>query len=332
MAKFDPQRAVVPPTNWEDKNSAEHFLECGKFRQCANLNLIFLHQQSPPVNVYLPVCTESRFDRTGVAQQIHMPVPNTRVSPTTYMIVREWAKFISCPRDCKGYRSRRWANILHRIRPKRTQEAIQIDSPSSGVLSNGWVQGLGVASILSFAGLVVAVRTHTAVEFAELTFASTLIPTLITILVVWSRAPRGTRQIDRRPQHWEALVNKFKSLPDKPIPMWATWEYTFETQHYEWTVRHPSENAVRLCIEFCKEAGRLLLAEPSFRKLFPNIVAIKDDGDRWLVAIYKVAGIGKVTANSSAITHGVATTGEGGEIKDLPGASQVLCQKALNGF
>jgi hypothetical protein len=208
-----------------------------------------------------------------------------------------------------------------------------MDRPSSGVLSNGWVQGLGVASILSFAGLVVAVRTHTVVEFAELTFVSTLIPTFIAILVVWSRTPRGTRQTDRRPQQWEALVIKFRNLTDKPpIPIWAAWEYTFETGQYEWWVRHPSENVVRLCIEICKEAARLLLAESSFRKKFPNVAAITDDGDRWLVAIYKAARIGKVTANSSATTHGIATTGEGGEIKDLPGASQVLCQMALNGF
>jgi hypothetical protein len=192
---------------------------------------------------------------------------------------------------------------------------------------------------------VVALITHTAVQAAEITFLSTLIPTLVAIVFVKSRTPRDREPSrdklnkspergdhDRRPQQWEALVNKFRSLTDKPIPIWVDWTYTFETGHYEWWVRHSSENVVKLCIEICKEAGRLLLAEPSFRKKFPNIVAITDDGDRWLVAIYKVAGIGKVTANSSATTFGVVTTGEGGEIKDLPGASQVLCQMALNGF
>jgi hypothetical protein len=207
-----------------------------------------------------------------------------------------------------------------------------MEAPKSGVLSNGWVQGFGVASVLALTGLVAAIRTHTAVELAELTFASALIPTFITILVVWSRAPKGTRQTDRRTQQWEALVQKFKSLPDKPMPIWAEWTLTIETGDYEWWVRPSSETAVKLCIEICREAGRLLLAEPPFRKKFPNVAAITDDADRWLLAVYKAAGIGKVTANSSAITHGITTTGEGGEIKDLPGASQVLCQMALNGF
>src|ERR1700722_1185789 len=332
MAKFDPQHAVVPPTNFGDKNSAERFLECGKFRRCANLNLIFLHQRNPRVSVYLPVCSESRFERTGSALMIPIPIPNAPVSPVTYMMVGEWAKFISCPRDCKGYRSQRWAKILYWLRPKRTQGAIQMDSPSSGVFSNGWVQGLGGTFVVALVALVLAFIFHADVKAIGIACVAALIPTLIAIGIVWYRTPRGARQTDRRPQQWEALVQKFRSLVDKPIPICGQWTYTFETRQYEWSVNHSSETAVRLCIEKCTEAGRLLLAEPSFRKKFPDIAAITDDGDRWLVAIYKAARIGKVTANSSAVTHGVTTTGEGGEIKDLPGASQVLCQKALNGF
>jgi hypothetical protein len=208
------------------------------------------------------------------------------------------------------------------------------------VLSNGWVQGFGVTSVVTFAALVAAITTHTAVQATVIAFVLTLISTLIAIVVVKSRTGRVTPNRfpergdhDRRPhQQWESLAHKFGNLIDKPLPIWAQWTYTFETGQYEWSVRHSSDTAIRLCAEICKEAGRLLLAEPSFRKKFPNIVAITDDGDRWLVAIYKVAGIGKVTANSSATTFGVVTTGQGGDIKDLPGASQVLCQMALNGF
>jgi hypothetical protein len=267
MAKFDPQHAVVPPTNWGDKNSAERFLECGKFRQCASLDLIFLHQQSPPVNVYLLVCRESRFDRAGLAQQIQMPVPNTRVSPTTYMIVRQWSPFISCPPKCKGYRSQRWAKILGGLRSKRTQKEV----PLSSVFANPWVQGLGIASILTFAGLVAAFIFQTEIKVAEITLVSTLVPTLIAILVVRSRTPRNTessrdmpskfpergdhhqstattrtnpdgsitfestvaRQIDLRPQLWEAVASKFGNLIDKPIPIRGEWIYTFETKHYQ---------------------------------------------------------------------------------------------------
>jgi hypothetical protein len=61
MAKFDPEHATVPNTNFSDRNSAERFLECGKFKRCANLLLPLVHQASPPVNVYVPICAESRF-------------------------------------------------------------------------------------------------------------------------------------------------------------------------------------------------------------------------------------------------------------------------------
>jgi hypothetical protein len=370
MAKFDPHHAVVPPTNFGDKNSAEQFLGCGKFRQCANLTLIYGHQHSPAVSVYLPICKESRFERTGVAKGIPMPVVNTPISPVTYMTVATWAPLISCPEKCRGYRSRGWAKVLRWIRPNATQKATQMEAPTSGVLSNGWVQGFGVTCIVAFVAFVVANIIQTAVRETALAFVAALIPTLFTILVVRSRTPRNTesgrdalskfpqrgdhhqstsqtransdgsitiestvaRQIDRRPQLWEAVANKFRSLSDKPIPIRGEWIYTFETRHYQWSVRHPSDTAVKLCIEICKEAGRLLLADPSFRQKFPDIAAITDDGDRWLLAIYKVAKIGKVTAKLNSSTYGVVTTGEGGEINDLPGASQVLCQMALNGF
>lgn len=322
------------------------------------------------MNVYLPVCRESRFERTGAALMIPIPIPNTAVSPVTYMMVREWAKFISCPRDCKGYRSLRWAKILGWFESKKTQRTIQTEVPASGVFSNGWVQTFGGAFVLACVGLIIAIVFQKDVGATEIAVVTTGIPTLFTILIVGSRRPRDTessldtlskfpergdhhsstahartkfdgsityestvaRQIDRRPELWEAVANKFKSFVDKPIPIRGEWIYTFETKHYQWSVRHSSDTAVKLCIEICKEAGRLLLAEPSFRQKFPDIAAVTDDGDRWLLAIYKVAKIGKVTAKLDSSSYGVVTTGEGGEINDLPGASQVLCQMALNGF
>jgi hypothetical protein len=54
--------------------------------------------------------------------------------------------------------------------------------------------------------------------------------------------------------------------------------------------------------------------------------------NRWLVAIYEVASLGKVTANLKSSMFGAVLTGEGENIKDLPGESQVLCQMAANGF
>jgi hypothetical protein len=45
-----------------------------------------------------------------------------------------------------------------------------------------------------------------------------------------------------------------------------------------------------------------------------------------------VAGIGKVRGEGKSVNHAVVTHSENGEIRDLPGASQVLCQMAVNGF
>jgi hypothetical protein len=360
MSKFDPEHAVVPDTNFGDKNSAERYLECGKFRRCANLRLIPAHV--PSVLLYLPVCMESRFNKTGNAEFLPMPVYGAALSPLTYTTVGQWASHISCPPDCKGYRSQRWAKVRSWFMPKKTQKEVPT---MSGVLSNGWVQGFGVAAILSLAGLVVAIKTQTGVPIAEVSVVSIGIPTLVSAAIVWyqtrvaaepskflergdhyhssSRArtnpdgsitfeATGAGQIDRRPQLWEAVASKFGNLTDRPIPIRAEWIYTFETKNYDWTVRHSSDTTVLLCIEICKEAGRLLLVEPSFRKKFPDVAAITDDGDRWLLAVYKAAKIGKVTAKLSSASYGVSTTAEGGEIKDLPGASKVLCQMALNGF
>jgi hypothetical protein len=139
-------------------------------------------------------------------------------------------------------------------------------------------------------------------------------------------------QIDRRSESWKELARRFKEIENEPIRMWAEWIYTFETKQYEWWIKHPSENAVKLCMELCKEAGRVLLAEQSFQRKFHDIAAVIDDGDRWLLAIYKITGIGKIRAQMKSASYGVEQNAEAGEIKDLPGASQVLCQMAVNGF
>jgi hypothetical protein len=109
MAKFDPDHAVVPPTNFGYKNSAEKFLECGKFRKCANLRLIPAQLQL--VRLHIPVCMESRFNRTGTAEWLPMPVFGQPLSPLTYTTVGEWAPHISCPVKCKGHRNPRWAKF-----------------------------------------------------------------------------------------------------------------------------------------------------------------------------------------------------------------------------
>lgn len=141
-----------------------------------------------------------------------------------------------------------------------------------------------------------------------------------------------SRQIDSRPQMWESLAARFKQLVREPMPVWAEWIYTNETKHYEWWIRHPSEVNVKMCLELCKEGGRLLLIEPNLREQFPEVSTVLDDGDRWLLAIRKVARIGKMRAEGTTASCGAVTTRQAGEIRDVSGASQVLCQMARNGF
>lgn len=131
---------------------------------------------------------------------------------------------------------------------------------------------------------------------------------------------------------WESLSNRFNAIDAKPLPVWARWIYTIETRDWHWWVEHSSNIAVKLTIELCKEGGKMLRAHPEFRSKFPDVASINDDGDRWLVAVQKVAGLGTGHLTGTSIDHGVETHSEGGEIRDLPRASQVLCQMAVNGF
>lgn len=197
MAKFDPEHATVPDTNFGDRNSAERFLECGKFRQCANLMLPLPEQTSPSVHVYIPICAESRFERTGVAQ--FMPMPTVRngrsgqVNPVTYTTVAQWAPLISCPRKCEGYRNKRWANLKHALRsmfrgrqsglPGTARESTPNDGPLTKAFSNGWVQGLGVTSIAALVGLLVAIQLHTGVEAVAITLAASAIAAALVFVM-----------------------------------------------------------------------------------------------------------------------------------------------------
>lgn len=103
-----------PPTpasiNFTDRNAVERFLETKKFRRCSNLKCD--HVNLPEQVLYMPVCVERRFAREGVAQYFDLPLPGRPLSPVTYLAIPEWAPFISCPKDCKGYRNRTVAKVL----------------------------------------------------------------------------------------------------------------------------------------------------------------------------------------------------------------------------
>ena len=161
MAKFDPEHATVPNTNFSDRNSAERFLECGKFRRCANLLLPLVHQASPPVNVYVPICAESRFNKEGVAQHLLMPNPASHtVSPIVYTTVGQWAPLISCPRKCKGYRNKYWAALTHTVRKMFRGNVSDNPTPkwNRGEKIAGWTLVIGALALIAAVLVVPEVR------------------------------------------------------------------------------------------------------------------------------------------------------------------------------
>lgn len=108
MARFNPD-AKVPDTDFRDRNSVDRYLECGRFKRCANLQSV--PARLPDGTAYLPVCTKSRFNRTGFATEIEMPAPGRTLGVITQATLGLWAPLISCPRDCREYKNRRLAKV-----------------------------------------------------------------------------------------------------------------------------------------------------------------------------------------------------------------------------
>jgi pyrimidine deaminase RibD-like protein len=155
---------------------------------------------------------------------------------------------------------------------------------------------------------------------------------LDSVVFPWIGPPASNVPPPPSREMWESLSHRFKTIDVEPLIAYADWIYTIETQTYEWTVRHRSDVATKMTIELCKEGGKMLTSDPEFRTKFPHVASINDDGDRWLVAIYKVANLGKVSSIGTSVDASGTRHAEGGNIRDLPGASQVLCQMAINRF
>ena len=74
VAKFNPE-AAAPDTDFRDKNAVDRFLECGKFRLCANLKAVRANLRD--ATVYMPVRTKARFNRRALRR-----ISNARSGPT----------------------------------------------------------------------------------------------------------------------------------------------------------------------------------------------------------------------------------------------------------
>lgn len=96
--------------NFTDRNAVEEFLQTERFRPCAKLGYLLKHLER--MALYLPMCSEGRFYKEGIAQYYDMPLPRRRLgrltyvtSPVTHTAVGVWGPLVSCPCDCKGYRN-----------------------------------------------------------------------------------------------------------------------------------------------------------------------------------------------------------------------------------
>lgn len=111
--------------NFTDRNAVEEFLQTERFRPCGRLG--YLRMPVEHTALYMPMCSEGRFYKEGIAQYYDMPLPRRRLgrltyvtSPVTHTAVGVWGPLVSCPCDCRGYRNR----TVSRIRTAGSRAAI----------------------------------------------------------------------------------------------------------------------------------------------------------------------------------------------------------------
>lgn len=81
------------------------------------------------------MCLEGRFSREGVAEFMGMPQPPRPLSPLIFTTIPIWAPLVSCPPDCRGYRSRTVAKLR-----RAWNSAVRWLSGKSSVNGSGTIQ------------------------------------------------------------------------------------------------------------------------------------------------------------------------------------------------
>jgi hypothetical protein len=82
---------------------------------------------------------------------------------------------------------RRMFRGRQRGQPGTAQKEAPNDGPLTKALSNGWVQGFGLASIVALVALLTAIWTHTGVRAAEITLAALLFLSVLVFLMALIR-------------------------------------------------------------------------------------------------------------------------------------------------
>lgn len=135
---------------------------------------------------------------------------------------------------------------------------------------------------------------------------------------------------------WKLLSEQFKTLSSDPRSkgmIFARWHQDLDTGEYsDFAIDSRSAALSKLCAEMCSEAGKRLLNSVSLCQKFPSLMAIKDDGDRWLVAIREVTELGIAREKTDSRVDGKAKQGQWVDLPDLTGASQALCYRLMNEF
>jgi len=133
-----------------------------------------------------------------------------------------------------------------------------------------------------------------------------------------------------QPSDWKVLGDRFKGVDDGGAVI-ARWNQDSKTKRYtSWEVMGGSIVLSTLCTEMCKEACRRFSDSQILTQKFPEIAEIKDDGERWLVAIRQILEMGKVQGNTVSVQEGKRWESEHGQVSNLTGSSQVLCSRLFN--
>ena len=126
---------------------------------------------------------------------------------------------------------------------------------------------------------------------------------------------------------WESIARRFKELDDGGVLI-ARWSKNLSSGTRTWEIQGHSVQMQNISTEIIKMAGKRILVSNFASALFDHRIA--DDRDRWLEAMVKVLGIGKVTGNGSSVVKDIRTDFENGAIKNLTGESQRMCLRLLN--
>lgn len=179
-----------------------------------------------------------------------------------------------------------------------------------------------------FTGIAVyaAWRQKTNHWIVEASIAAAIILFFIASFLAWNDE-RKSRIAAESMYGWESTGKRFKELDDGGVLI-ARWSKNLTNGIRTWEIQGHSIQMQNISTEIVKMAGKRLLTSGFASDFFDS--NIPDDRDRWLEALVKVLGVGKVTGTGSTVIKDTRHDFEFGAIKNLTGESQRMCLRLLN--